>query len=146
MKKVNKNLIFYFAMAMALAVAGITSILARSSLLSLVMVLLGVDLMINGLVQLVRFFLAKMRPQRRFQRADPRLSEHERLSIPHLVSGDPDVAHGRPVRRVYAAVWHGLPHPMVAVSPGRGEGPLLDVFDDDRVLCRRAASSCFHPA
>ncbi len=61
MKKVNKNLIFYFAMAMALAVAGITSILARSSLVSLVMVLLGVDLMINGLVQLVRFFLAKMR-------------------------------------------------------------------------------------
>ena len=50
MKKVNKNLIFYFAMAMALAVAGITSILARSSLVSLVMVLLGVDLMINGLV------------------------------------------------------------------------------------------------
>ena len=61
MKKVNKNLIFYFAMALALAVAGITSILARSSLVSLVMVLLGVDLMINGLVQLVRFFLAKMR-------------------------------------------------------------------------------------
>ena len=38
MKKVNKNLVFYFVIALALAAAGITSILARSRLVSLLTV------------------------------------------------------------------------------------------------------------
>lgn len=57
----SKNLIFYFLIGLALEVVGILSIWARSSLLSLVMLLLGIMLFINGTIQLIRFFLPKER-------------------------------------------------------------------------------------
>ena len=55
----NKNLIFYFLIALALFVAGVLSIWAKSSLLSLVMLVLGIALLVSGLIQMIRFFFPK---------------------------------------------------------------------------------------
>ena len=55
----NKNLIFYFLIALALFVAGVLSIWAKSSLLSLVMLVLGIALLVSGLIRMIRFFFPK---------------------------------------------------------------------------------------
>lgn len=59
MSKINRNAIIYFLTAAALFATGITTIWARSTLLSLVMLLLGIALFISGVVSLVRFFIRR---------------------------------------------------------------------------------------
>ncbi len=63
MPGLNKNLVFYFLISLGLFVAGVLSLWAKSSLLSLVMLVLGIALLISGLIQTVRFFLPKVHHQ-----------------------------------------------------------------------------------
>ncbi|WP_075877169.1 DUF308 domain-containing protein [Merdibacter massiliensis] len=60
MTSFNKNLIFYFLVGVVLEITGVLSIWIKSSLVSLVMVLLGIALFVSGGIQLIRFFLPKV--------------------------------------------------------------------------------------
>ena len=59
MPRTAKDPYFYFLIGIALEIVGIMSIWAKSSLLSLVMLLLGIMLFISGSIQLTRFCLHK---------------------------------------------------------------------------------------
>lgn len=53
----NRNLVFNLLIAFALIVLGAVSIWAKTRLISVVMVALGIALMISGFVELIRFFI-----------------------------------------------------------------------------------------
>lgn len=57
MPRFNRNLVFNLLIAFALIVLGAVSIWAKTRLISVVMVALGVALMISGFVELIRFFI-----------------------------------------------------------------------------------------
>lgn len=57
MPRFNRNLVFNLLIAFALIVLGAVSIWAKTRLISVVMVALGIALMISGFVELIRFFI-----------------------------------------------------------------------------------------
>ena len=57
MPRFNRNLVFNLLIAFALIVLGAVSIWAKTRLISVVIVALGIALMISGFVELIRFFI-----------------------------------------------------------------------------------------
>ena len=108
MPRFNRNLVFNLLIAFALIVLGAVSIWAKTRLISVVMVALGIALMISGFVELIRFFI-------------PGIHHHHgdyNGLFRSLLSIVPSVADGRVVRRIYACLCNGLSHAVVAVSSG----------------------------